>query len=87
MFAESFALVEHISTNCSPNVTPLATWHNLKEGCGIAVNGREDPGSKVFVTETSCVFAQVPDAADPNPSMDALCYQGTFILNAAAFSS
>lgn len=84
LYAESFVLVEHISTNCSPDITSMATYHNLGEGCGVDINGG---GDIVFATETNCAFHQDPSAVDPNPSMSEICYQGLFIANAQAFSS
>ena len=84
LYAEEFALVEHITSNCSPNIMDMATFQSLGEGCGMDVNG---DGSIVFASENSCTFYQDPTAIDPNPSMDAICYQGLFTSNSVAFSS
>ena len=87
LYAEEFALVEHITSNCSPNIMGMATFHRLGEGCGMKVNGDDGDNGIVFKTEASCSFYQDPTAIDPSPSMDAICYQGLFTSNSVAFSS
>ena len=87
LYAEEFALVEHITSNCSPNVIGMATFHSLAEECGMKVNGDDGNNGIVFKTEDSCSFYQDPSAIDPNPSMNFICYQGLFTSNSVAFSS
>ena len=87
LYAEEFALVEHITSNCSPDVIGMATFHSLADKSGMDVNGDGGKTNIVFKTENTCSFYQDPNAIDPNPSMDAICYQGLFTSNSVAFSS